>query len=195
MRIVRWCIAFALAAACLLPAQCSFAELTPERAAYYKERTQEWESALGSYMLWNYYDRAMFCKIYGRRPGDFLNDEGIQTTIPQFPPNDCLTYDEALFIAKEFLCDYNPRITEEYLSRLHTASAYYDFWADPQTTVTGTEHTQFWVIQFGEVSNQNYVTHCDAYIDALTGRVCHIHIGIDQSHTDDLSHLIEIDFP
>ncbi len=38
---------------------------------FYKGRTEEWEAVLGDYVRWNYYDRAMFCAIYGRRPGDY----------------------------------------------------------------------------------------------------------------------------
>ena len=176
--------------------QGGIAELSPERAEFYKERTEEWESALGSYVLWNYYDRAMFCKIYGRRPGDYLNDEGIQEYIPKFPPDDCLTYEEALTITKEFLCSYDHRITEEYLSQLHVSSYYYDFWGDPATTVTGTEHAQVWIIQFGEEINaDDYVVRCDAYIDANTGRVACIDLGMDMSDSNDSAHHETIDFP
>lgn len=89
-------------------------------------------------------------------------------------------------IAKAFLCDYEPRITEEYLSRMNVASAYYDFWGNPLNTVTKTAHAQVWIIQFGEeYVSGNYMVRCDAYIDAVTGRVVCIDIGIDMSGPDD----------
>lgn len=185
MNLIQRCTAVALIVACLLPMQCGIAELAPDRVEFYKERTEEWENALGAYALWNYYERAMFCTIYGRRPGDYLNDESIHEAIPKFPPKDCLTYEEALSIATEFLCDYDPRITEEYLSPLNIASAYYDFMGNSQTTITGKAHTQFWVIQFGEVINNEYLAHCDAYIDACAGRVVCIDIFLDMKNSDD----------
>lgn len=186
MRMLQRCIAVVLMVVCLLPMQYGLAELAPDRAEFYRERTEEWENALGSYVRWNYYDRAMFCTIYGRRPGDYINDEHVQDDIPKFPPADCITYEEALIIAKTFLCDYEPRITEEYLSRMHVASAYYDFWGNPINTVTKTAHAQVWIIQFGEEHvSGNYMVRCDAYIDAVTGRVVCIDIGIDMSDPDD----------
>ena len=136
MRMLQRGIVFVLMVVCLLPMQYGIAELAPDRVEFYRERTEEWEDALGDYVRWNYYDRAMFCAIYGRRPGDYLNDEGVQDRIPKFPPAECITYEEALIIAKTFLSEYEPRITEEYLSGLHVGSAYYDFWGDPLTTVT-----------------------------------------------------------
>lgn len=196
MRAIQRGIAIMLVMAGLLPMPCGAAELSPERAAFYIARTEEWENALGSYMLWNYYDRAMFCKIYGRRPGDYLNAEGVQEMIPKFPPEDCLTYEEALAIARTFLCDYDPRITEEYLSQLHVGSSYYDYWGDPAETMTRTEHVQAWIIQFGEGTDiHDYVVRCAAYIEADTGRVFCINIGLDMSDANDWAHFQMIEFP
>lgn len=186
MRILQRYIMVVLMVVCLLPIQYGSAELAPDRVEFYRERTEEWEDALGDYVRWNYYDRAMFCAIYGRRPGDYLNDEDVQEDIPKFPPEECISYEEALMIAKTFLCDYEPRITEEYLSRMHIGSAYYDFWGNPINIVTKTTHAQVWIIQFGEEhASGNYMVRCDAYIDAVTGRVVCIDIGIDMNDPDD----------
>lgn len=186
MKMLKRCIVVVLLVVCLLPMQNGIAELAPDRVDFYRERTEEWEDALGDYVRWNYYDRAMFCAIYGRRPGDYLNDEDVQEDIPKFPPEECISYEEALMIAKIFLCDYEPRITEEYLSRMHIGSAYYDFWGNPINTVTKTAHAQVWIIQFGEEhASGNYMVRCDAYIDAVTGRVVCIDIGIDMNDPDD----------
>ena len=193
--IQRW-MAIVLSAACLMSAPHSKAELAPDRAAFYQARAQEWEAALGDYVQWNYYERAMFCTIYGRRPGDYLNDEGTHDVIPKFPTDDCIPYEEALKIAKAFLFDYDPRITEAYLSGLHTGSFYYDFWDDTASTVTGAAHAQVWVIQFGEEHDAGgYMIRCAAYIDAVTGRVASIDIGRDMIHPDDWDqyHIIHFD--
>ena len=108
---------------------------------------------------------------------------------------DCITYEEALTIAKTFLSEYEPRITEEYLSGLHVSSAYYDFWGDPLTTVTKKEHAQVWIIQFGEEHHSGeYMVRCDAYIDAITGRVVCIDIGIDMRYPNDWDNYTSIDF-
>ncbi len=71
MNMLQRCIAVFLMAVCLLPMKNGTAELAPERADFYRARTEEWEHALGDYVHWHYYDRALFCAIYGRRPGDF----------------------------------------------------------------------------------------------------------------------------
>lgn len=186
MKMLKRCIVVVLLVVCLLPMQNGIAELAPDRVEFYRERTEEWERALGEYARWGYYERAMFCEIYGRRPGDYLNNEGVQDGIPKFPPAECITYEEALTIAKTFLSEYEPRITEEYLSRMNVASAYYDFWGNPITTITKTAHAQVWIIQFGEEhASGNYMVRCDAYIDAVTGRVVCIDIGIDMNAPDD----------
>ena len=195
MRMLQRCVAVVLIISCLLPMQNGIAELAPDRVEFYRERTEEWERALGEYARWDYYERAMFCAIYGRRPGDYLNDEGVQDRIPKFPPAECITYEEALIIAKTFLSEYEPRITEEYLSGLHVGSAYYDFWGDPLTTVTKKEHAQVWIIQFGEEHHSGeYIVRCDAYIDAITGRVVCIDIGIDMRYPNDWDNYTSIDF-
>ena len=189
MNMLQRFITVFLMAACLLPMKNGTAELAPERADFYRARTEEWEHALGDYVRWHYYDRALFCAIYGRRPGDFINPEHVQEDIPKFPPAECLSYEEALRIAKAFLSDYEPRITEAYLSGLHVGSAYYDFWGNPRNTVTGTAHAQVWIIQFGEAhASGDYMVRCDAYIDAVTGRVVCIDIGIDMRYPDDWDH-------
>ena len=193
MRMLQRGIVFVLMVVCLLPMQYGIAELAPDRVEFYRERTEEWERALGEYARWGYYERAMFCAIYGRRPGDYLNNEGVQDRIPKFPPAECITYEESLTIAKTFLSEYEPRITEEYLSRMNVASAYYDFWGNPITTITKTAHAQVWVIQFGEEhASGNYMVRCDAYIDAVTGRVVCIDIGIDMNDPDDWDNFREI---
>lgn len=193
MRMLQRCIVVVLLVVCLLPMQNGIAELAPDRVEFYRERTEEWERALGEYARWGYYERAMFCAIYGRRPGDYLNNEGVQDRIPKFPPAECITYEEALTIAKTFLSEYEPRITEEYLSRMNIASAYYDFWGNPITTITKTAHAQVWIIQFGEEhASGNYMVRCDAYIDAVTGRVVCIDIGIDMNDPDDWDNFREI---
>ena len=195
MRMLQRGIVFVLMVVCLLPMQYGIAELAPDRVEFYRERTEEWEDALGDYVRWNYYDRAMFCSIYGRRPGDYLNSEDVQDRIPKFPPAECITYEEALIIAKTFLSEYEPRITEEYLSGLHVGSADYDFWGDPLTTVTLKEHVQVWIIQFGEEHySGEYMVRCDAYIDAITGRVVCIDIGIDMRYPNDWDNYTSIDF-
>ena len=186
MKMLKRCIMFVLLVVCLLPMQNGIAELAPDRVEFYRERTEEWERALGEYARWGYYERAMFCAIYGRSPGDYLNDEGVQDRIPKFPPAECITYEEALTIAKTFLSEYEPSITEEYLSRMNVASAYYDFRGNPINTVTKTAHAQVWIIQFGEEhASGNYMVRCDAYVDAVTGRVVCIDIGIDMNDPDD----------
>ncbi len=87
------------------------------------------------------------------------------------------------------MSDYEPRITEAYLSGLHVGSAYCDFWGNPRSTVTGTAHAQVWIIQFGEEhASGDYMVRCDAYIDAVTGRVVCIDIGIDMRYPDDWDH-------
>ena len=193
MKMLKRCIVVVLLVVCLLPMQNGIAELAPDRVDFYRERTEEWEDALGDYVRWNYYDRAMFCAIYGRHPGDYLNDEDVQEDIPKFPPEECISYEEALMIAKTYLCDYEPRITEEYLSGLHVGSYYYDFWGDPLTTITKKEHAQVWIIQFGEeYYSGEYMVRCDAYIDAITGRVVCIDIGIDMRYPNDWDNFIEI---
>lgn len=193
MRILQRYIMVVLMVVCLLPIQYGSAELAPDRVEFYRERTEEWERALGEYVKWGYYERAMFCAIYGRRPGDYLNDEDVQEDIPKFPPEECISYEEALMIAKTFLCDYEPRITEEYLSGLHVGSYYFDFWGDPLTTITKKEHAQVWIIQFGEEHHYGeYIVRCDAYIDAITGRVVCIDIGIDMRYPNDRDNFREI---
>lgn len=186
MKLMRRWFSLAVALMWLLPASCGMAELSPERVAFYQERTEEWENALGSYMLWDYNQRAMFCTIYGRLPGDYWNDESVREDIPKYPSSDCIPYEEALTIARDFLCGYDQRITEAYLDQLHIGSAYYDFWGDPATTVTGKEHTQVWVVQFGEWTPQGeYIVRCDAYVEAVTGQVVCIDIGLDMKDAGD----------
>lgn len=186
MNALRRCVAITLMAVCMLTMQQVMADLAPDRVEFYRDRTEEWERALGDYVRWDYYERAMFCAIYGRRPKDYLNDEIVQDDIPKFPSDNCITYEEALIIAKAFLNDYDPRITEEYLSRLHVGSAYYDFWGNPLNTITRKAHAQVWTIQFGEENDAGeYMVRCDAYIDAVTGCVVCIDIGIDMTESDD----------
>lgn len=178
-----------------IPEDVPFTMLTPDRVLFYQERTYEWVTAFGDYRLWDYNTRAAFCTIYGRIPGDYINDESPYDAYPKFPPDDCLTYEEALNIAKAFLCEYEPRITEEYLNRLHIGSYYYDFVEDGYS-ITGKPHVQVWIIQFvEEVSPDNYVMRCDAYLDACTGRVVSIDLGLDLTGPDDPAHHQQIDFP
>lgn len=186
MKLMQRCTALVVMILLLLPTPCCLAELPPERAAFYQQRTEEWERALGDYALWDYNQRAMFCTIYGRRPGDYWNDEGVQENIPKYPASDCISYEEALTIARGFLCGWDQRITATYLDQLHIGSAYYDFWGDPSTTVTGKDHAQVWVIQFGEWTDQGeYIVRCDAYVDAVTGKVVCIDIGLDMRDAGD----------
>ena len=188
MKRLKWCASIVLVVVLMLATQQGRAELAQDRVEFYQERTEEWEHALGDYVLWNYYERAMFCTIYGRRPGDYLNGEHVQDDIPKFPSAECITYEDALMIATSFLCDYDPRITEEYLSGMHIGSAYYDFWRDSQNTITRKAHVQVWIIQFGEENDAGeYIVRCDAYIDAVTGIVVCIDIGIDMKNADDLN--------
>lgn len=195
MERFKWCALIVLVVVLMLATQQGMAELAQDRAEFYRERTEEWERALGDYVRWDYYERAMFCAIYGRRPGDYINDENVQDDIPKFPSEECITYEEALIIAKTFLCDYDPRITEEYLSRLHVGSAYYDFWGNSLNTITRKAHAQVWIIQFGEEHGSgDYMVRCDAYIDAVTGRVVCIDIGIDMTDPDDWDNFRKIYF-
>ncbi len=186
MKLIRRWFSLAIALMCLLPAACCLAELPPERVAFFQQRTEEWENALGDYVLWDYNQRAMFCTIYGRLPGDYLNDESVREDIPKYPTSECIPYEEAVCISRGFLCDWDQRITAAYLDQLHVGSAYYDFWGDSATTVTGKEHTQVWVIQFGEWTDQGeYIVRCDAYVEAVTGEVVCIDIGLDIRYAED----------
>lgn len=195
MKRLKWCASIVLVVVLMLATQQGRAELAQDRVEFYRERTEEWERALGDYVRWDYYERAMFCAIYGRRPGDYLNDEGVYEEIPKFPPAECITYDEALTIAKNCLSDYEPRITVEYLSRLHVGSAYYDFWGNPLNTVTHKEHAQVWIIQFGEENSiGEYIVRGGVFIDAITGFVASIDIGIDMVNPEDWHNLRTIYF-
>ena len=109
----------------MLPA-CSTAELSEEGVLFYQARTEEWEAALGPYHLWNYYQRAMFCSIYHRLPGDYFNpEEPARNAIPTLPPEDVLSYEDALYTAVEFLCSYDVRITEDDLHQLYARCTVY----------------------------------------------------------------------
>lgn len=179
----------------LLPAYSS-AELSEDRAAFYQSRTEEWESALGPYHLWNYYQRAMFCSIYGRLPGDYFSPEHPpRNALPTLPPEDVLTYEEALRIAQDFLCSYDARIAEEYLSQLHIASSYYDFWDDADHSITRTAHVQCWFIQFWELVGSDEYARCTVYVDGASGRICSIDLGLDMRHPEDWENYRVISFP
>jgi len=179
----------------LLPAYSS-AELSADRAAFYQSRTEEWESELGPYHLWNHYQRAMFCSIYGRLPGDYFSPEyPPRNAIPTLPPEDVLPYEAAFRIAQDFLCGYDARITAEYLDRLHIASSYYDFWDDARHSVTRTDHTQCWFIQYWELNGIDEYARCTVYVDAATGRICSIDLGLDMRHPEDWENYHVIPFP
>lgn len=47
MRMFQRCIAAILIVVCLLPMQNCIAELAQDRVEFYRERTEEWERALG----------------------------------------------------------------------------------------------------------------------------------------------------
>lgn len=47
MRMFQRCIAAILLVVCLLPMQNCIAELAQDRVEFYRERTEEWERALG----------------------------------------------------------------------------------------------------------------------------------------------------
>ncbi|MBQ3483920.1 MAG: hypothetical protein IJA77_00275 [Clostridia bacterium] len=179
----------------LLPV-CGAAELSGERAAFYQARTEEWEAALGPYHTWNYDQRAMFCSIYHRLPGDYYNPEmPNRDDLPTLPTEDVLSYEEALRLTIEFLCSYDPRITEDALRQLHIASAYYDFCGDPQMTITRTAHVQCWFIQFGEGSDSDYIARCTVYLDGASGRICCLELGLDMENAQDWAHYQSITFP
>ena len=170
----------------MLPAY-STAELSEERVLFYQARTEEWEAAVGPYYLWNYCQRAMFCSIYHRLPGDYFNpEEPARNAIPTLPPEDVLSYEDALYTAVEFLCSYDVRITKDNLHQLYVASAYYDFWDDAEYTVTRTEHVQCWFIQFWDLIDiDNHIARCTVYLNAATGAVCSLELGINMKHSED----------
>lgn len=163
------------------------AELSEERVHFYQARTEEWEAALGPYHLWNYNQRAMFCSIYHRLPGDYFNpEETVRSSLPTIPPEEALSYEEALHVAVDFLCSYDVCITEDDLYRLHIASAYYDFWDDAEYTITRTAHVQCWFIQFWDlIDSDNHIARCTVYLNAATGAVCSLELGLDMKHSED----------
>ena len=192
MRYLAWLSVFAL----LLPPVCGLAELSEERTAFYQARTEEWETALGPYHTWNYYQRAMFCSIYNRLPGDYFNPEtSNRDVLPTLPAEDVLTYEEALAIAADFLCSYDSRITSQYLDRLHIASGYYDFWDNARNTVTRTAHAQCWVFQFWELNGSDEYARCTVYVDGASGRICSLDLGLDMRHPEDWENYRIISFP
>ncbi len=112
----RW-FAIKLIATSPLPMPSGMAEFVPEyvpftvlaldRVLFYQERTHKWLMAFGNYLLWEYNTRATFSEIYGRIPGDYINDKSIHDMIPKFSPSDCLTYDEAQGIARVSYANMN----------------------------------------------------------------------------------------
>lgn len=180
----------------LLPAS-SLAELAQDRVDFYAARTEEWEAALGPYSLWDYEQRALFCSIYHRLPGDYINAEThTRSDLPTLPQEDVLAYAEALDMAETFLCEYDPRITESYLAQLRLASAYYDFQGDARHTITRTDHAQCWFFQFWDMAAAgNPIARCTVYLDAAIGRVCCLELGVDMADSEDWAHHTIIAFP
>ncbi len=176
----------ALLLALMLFTPVALADLCAEEAAFNKARTEEWEAKLGDYLRWNYYQRALYAKIYGMRAGDYFNDIWSDHR-PKFPTENVMTYDQALELAKAFLCEYEPLITREYLAPMHVASCYYDYWqSDPINTITRTEHVQMWCIQFWELREDGeWRVRAAAYIDAHKGQVASIDLGLDLESADE----------
>ncbi len=188
MQFVHRCTAMVVMVVWLLSAPCAMADLSAEDAAFNRTRTEEWEKKLGDYLRWNDYKRALYAHIYSLRAGDYFNDKWNDFR-PKFPAENVMTYDQALELAKSFLCEYEPLITREYLAPMRVASCYYDYWeSDPIHTITRTEHVQMWCIQFWEISAAGeWVVRAAAYIDAHKGRVAMIDLGLDcESDKDDL---------
>lgn len=179
--------------ALMLSAPCVLADLSAEDAAFNKARTEEWEAKLGDYLRWNYYQRALYAKIYGMRAGDYFNDKWNDIR-PKFPTENVMTYDQALELAKTFLCEYEPLITREYLAPMHVASCYYDYWqSDPINAITRTEHVQMWGIQFWELSEDGeWLVRAAAYIDAHKGQVASIDLGLHLQSGDEFLETYQI---
>lgn len=198
----------------MLPA-CGTAELSEESVLFYQARTEEWEAAFGPYHLWNYCQRAMFCSIYHRLPGDYFNpEETVRSSLPTIPPEEALSYEEALHVAVDFLCSYDVCITEDDLYRLHIASAYVMEFLQikPDTHVYEgdleqalIDHLQQFLLELGRgfsfVARQkrftldgqnffidlvfyNYILKCFVLIDLKMGQLTHQDIGQMQMYVN-----------
>ncbi len=185
MKFVQRCTAAVMMIVLLLSVPGAQADLSTEDAAFNKVRTEEWEKKLGDYLRWNYYQRALYAQIYGMRAGDYFNDKWNDIR-PKFPTENVMTYDQALELAKTFLCEYEPLITREYLAPMHVASCYYDYQLDNEHPITRTKHVQVWFIQFWEISEAGeWVVRAAVYIDAHKGRVARLSLGLDLKYADE----------